>query len=172
MLCSINITDWIQAMCAVATLIVALIVMYQGNKIKTLTDVVTSLNEQARISQQLLSFEMRSRINDVQPNFITHTNKWENDSFSFSVKNTGQRARDFGLEKGNNIDRLEVNNLGNKVVVQDSVVGGLYTLIDNNLPFSFRILYDDNNGQHFFQTVNSFSNKRLKIELPQKLDSI
>lgn len=86
MLCNVNFPDWVQALCAIATFALAISVYTQQKKIKTLSDVVNSLNDQAKISQQLLAFEIRSRINDVQPNFITGVNKWNINHYVFSLK--------------------------------------------------------------------------------------
>lgn len=167
MFCEINFPDWIQAICAFATFILAIAVVIQQNRIKTLTDVVNSLDEQARISQQLLSFEMRSRINDVQPNFITLTNKWNINHYVCNFKNVGQRARNVSFEKISNLDTLNLDNPGNKVIPKEDTVNGTYTISVADSSFSFRIRYDDNNGNQFFQVV--IGNKsRLVINLPEK----
>ena len=168
MLCSISFPDWIQSICAIATLILAIVIAVQQKNIKTLTDVVNSLNEQAKVSQQLLAFEMRSRINDIQPNFITSINRYNINHFIFSFKNVGQRARNISFEKLQNMDTLNIDNPGNKVVTTGNSVSGNYTLTKSSTPFLFKINYEDNNGTRFFQIVNGGSNNQLTVNLPEK----
>jgi cell division protein ZapA (FtsZ GTPase activity inhibitor) len=164
-----NISDWIQALCALATLILAICIAVQQTKIKTLTDVVNSLNNQAKTSQQLLEFEMRSRLNNVQPNFITFVNKYNINHFVFSFKNIGQRARSIKFEAIDNMATLNINNPGNKVIPTGDIVEGNYTLSNVKAKYSFKILFEDNNGTHFFQMVTGTLDKRLYINLPEKI---
>lgn len=155
-----NLPDWIQAICAFSTLILAFIIYFQNKKIKTLTDVVHSLNQQVIISQELLNFEIKSKLNLVQPNFVAgKLFKNPNNSITLNLINNGTRAK--------NIKIIIVSNIKNLIKLDDRDIS-IQTnnklqinieVIDNLEKYEFKLIFEDENTNLFEQTIVVIDNK-------------
>ena len=163
-----NLPEWIQAICAFATLILAIIIYLQGKKIKTLTDVVESLNHQVKISQELLSFEIKSRINEAQPNFSTGMlNKTESNNYSLSLLNKGLRARNVQLEIISNINFLKKIKDDNSAIENSYGLQLNFVVNNTSEQFKFKIKFEDDYSNLFEQIITGL-NDRVKITISKE----
>ena len=163
-----NLPEWVQAICAFATLILAIIIYFQGKKIKTLTDVVESLNHQVKIAQELLSFEIKSRINEAQPNFSTGMlNKSESNNYTLSLLNRGLRARNVHLETISNINFLKKIKDDNSSIENNFGLQLNFKVKNTSEQFKFKIKFEDDYSNLFEQIITGF-NDRVKITISKE----
>ncbi len=167
----ISLTDQIQAFCAIMTLLLAIMIAWQNKKIKSLTDVVTSLNRQAEISQELLSFEIRSRMTNIQPIFRTGSFRVEDPilyRFNFSLVNIGTRARNLSFKVGENIEYVRKNNTDNAQIKTNEQQMGNFKTFDFMDQYKFDVFFEDDFGVTYLQKVTGMQG-RLKISLPVEI---
>ena len=168
-----SLPNWIQAIAAVGALILAIVVMIQNNRIRTLTDVVASLNEQNQIMQNLLTFEIKARLNQAQPNFVTHQISESNGVYFLSLTNKGLRARSVKPVEGNNVRNLKISSSGNIAVNHNDTRTFNYEIADQAKPFSFKLTFEDDHDNMYEQTVYTRpgSNTRIKITISKPVEN-
>lgn len=70
------------------------------------------------------------------------------------------------------MDTLALDNPQNKAIEKNDPITGTYNIASNNLAFSFKLIYEDDNGNTFSQVINGDLSRRITITLPEKGDNL
>jgi hypothetical protein len=164
-------TDWIQAVCAFATAILAFTTFWQGRKIKTLTDIVNTLEKQGSIWQAMLSLETRSRIKEIQPIFTIQNITYSPSLLSYVVlfRNLGLLAKGVGITGSVNISKLNILHPTNKTVEKEEGLQIQIYLDNESKEYFFELIYNDGGLMNYKQKVRGKKHS-IFIEPPSQIE--
>jgi hypothetical protein len=157
----------IQAVCAVATLVLAIVVALQSTRIKTLTDIVASLDKQAQVWQQIYRFEVKSRLGEAQPVFISHSVISDGKDYTVLIKNAGQRARFVSFLAIENVQDI-ARQTPSTTIQENGVLKFIFTLKQSSAYYTIDLHFTDNHSSQYKQTISG-KKRMIILEPPEEI---
>ena len=130
---------------------------FSNRKVKTLTDVVESLQKQKEVYQQILKFEIRSRITQSKPLFSTFKISGTLPFCQLQLKNRGQKSRNVTVSEFNNVHTITIISPPSIITNENFVLS--FFIKEPNLKWSFDLVYETGFGETFKQTVTGLKTK-------------